>query len=557
MSKVNKELSHMILKHDDDSSVEVPVSDWSSMINEGPGENPKYALYAKGLYRPDSGEICAKHIAMSASSILIHPYYHYPAIPDPGIKAAILEPEEKVTYTDDGQAKYLAACKDMNQYVVETFYKGLLKDKIDLKYYCVDPYGVKAMAMALRNNRNVTCIDFTDNFLNDDACFHLGEMLVTNLVMRELNLTGCRIGASGVKRLMANLPTNRSLRYLNLSKNRLGDEGVKYILDGFIRGLELPRLILRYNDLTGVAANYLNEALETYDQFTQLDLSWNKFSLIPYNTFHMLLQLSNCDNLEDLNLSWNALSGPRIGSAIKAVMSARKLKKLDISNNRFADDAIDDIADGMWTAKKLITLDVSYNPMSVNDALKFIGKMKFGKVKVQNLLMENVIVDSNFLQQLRHVKKIKKKVIVTHGDVVESTKPRDPDMREIVLNRADFLTKKQKKVQTDIALLAQQLVKDSRTKMNSKAFLEVVEASGLPLNDDLVNEIINAFPGPKSGKGRSIDVSLLVDFAKRKWPDRKLPPTPPPEIVEPVVEPEPEPPPPPKGKAAKGGKKKK
>ncbi|KPJ04997.1 Uncharacterized protein C14orf166B [Papilio xuthus] len=555
MTQDTTEVTHLILKHDDDSSVEVPVSEWSSMINEGPGENPKYALYAAGLYRPGSGEICAKHIAMSASSVLIHPYYHYPAIPDPGIKEAILEPEEKVIYTDDGQAKYLAACKDMNQYVVETFYKGLLEEKIDLKYYCVDPYGVKAMAMALRNNKNVTSIDFTDNFLNDDACFHLGEMLVTNLVMRELNLTGCRIGASGVKRLMANLPTNRSLRCLNLSRNKLGDEGAKYILDGFVRGLELPRLILRYNDLTGEAANYLTEALETYDRFTLLDLSWNKLSLIPYGTFHLLLQLSNCENLEDLNLSWNALSGPRIGSAIKAVMSAGKLKKLDISNNRFSEDAVDDIADGMWFAKKMQTLDLSYNPMTVNDALKIIGKMKFGRVKVQNLLMENIIVDSNFMQQLRHIKKIKKKVIITHGDVIDTSKPPDPDLREIVLNRADFLTKKQKKVQTDIALFAQQLVKESRTKMNAKAFAEAVEASGLPLNDDLVNEIINAFPGPKSGKGRTIDVNHLVDFAKRKWPDRKLPPTPPPEIVEPVVEPEPEPVP--KGKAAKGGKKKK
>ncbi|KPJ19097.1 Uncharacterized protein C14orf166B [Papilio machaon] len=555
MTQETTEVTHLILKHDDDSSVEVPISDWSSMINEGPGENPKYALYAAGLYRPGSGEICAKHIAMSASSVLIHPYYHYPAIPDPGIKAAILEPEEKVIYTDDGQAKYLAACKDMNQCVVETFYKGLLEEKIDLKYYCVDPYGVKAMAIALQNNRNVTSIDFTDNFLNDDACFHLGEMLVTNVVMRELNLTGCRIGASGVKRLMANLPTNRSLRCLNLSKNKIGDEGAKYILDGFVRGLELPRLILRYNDLTGEGANYLTEALETYDRFTHLDLSWNKLSLIPYGTFHLLLQLSNCENLEDLNLSWNALCGPRIGSGIKAVMSAGKLKKLDISNNRFSDDAIDDIADGMWFAKKMVTLDVSYNPMSVNDALKIIGKMKFGRVKVQNLLMENIIVNSNFLQQLHHIKKIKKKVIITHGDVTESSKPSDPDMREIVLNRADFLTKKQKKVQADIALFAQQLVKEGRTKMNAKAFVEAVEASGLPLNDDLVNEIINAFPGPKSGKGKTIDVNHLVDFAKRKWPDRKLPPTPPPEIVEPVVEPEPEPEP--KGKAAKGGKKKK
>ncbi|XP_068629606.1 leucine-rich repeat-containing protein 74A-like [Battus philenor] len=543
MTPEESESTLIIFEHEDEeSSIDVPMSEWSSLINESPKENKKYALQAAGLYEPGSGEICAKYISMSASSVLRHPYYHYPAILDPGIEEAILEPEEKIQYPNDGQALYLAVCDEMNQCPVKTFYNMLLDKSINLKYYGVNPNGVRAMAIALQHNRTVTSLDFTDNFLNDDACFHLSQMLITNSVLQELNLTGCLIGISGVKRLMSSLPLNRSLQCLNLSNNKLGNEGMKYVSESIIHGLEVPRLILRNNEITGEAANFFTEALETFNKFTHLDFSWNKLFMYPQGIFHMLFELSESRHLEELSLAWNSLFGARTGIAIKSVMKTPKLSKLDLSNNRLFDEAITHIADGMHKAKNLVTLDLSYNPMSAEDAVNVIVKMKLPRVKIRNLLMENVTVNKKFLHNLDQLRKLKSGVVVNHGDIIGGFVLSEPDMRDIVLNRADFLTKKQKKRRIDIALLAMELLKYNHDIMLSKTFATAIVESGAPLNDELVNEIINTFAGPKTGKGKTIDLNQLVDFIKIKWPERKLPPTPPPEPEpEPIPIPEPEP----------------
>ena len=61
-------------------------------IEPEPEDGPKMKLFKEGLYSPGSGEICAKYIAMSDSSVFRHPYFDYPAIIDPGIEKALLLP---------------------------------------------------------------------------------------------------------------------------------------------------------------------------------------------------------------------------------------------------------------------------------------------------------------------------------------------------------------------------------------------------------------------------------------------------------------------------------
>ncbi|KOB77589.1 Uncharacterized protein OBRU01_02357 [Operophtera brumata] len=215
--KEQKEM-HIILELEEQSSGEgPPMSDWSSLIEEAPEGNMKKYLYSQGLYTPGSGQLCTKCITQSDSDIFRHPYYNYPAVNDPGIKAAILSPELPVIHGDDGQTLYLSLCKEMNSCPVRLFYKNLRTDDINLSYYGVNPQGVRSMAMALQYNRFVKRFNLTDNHLNDDACFHLGQMLKYNVTLQELNLTGCRIGATGILRLGESLHENKSLNLLNLA----------------------------------------------------------------------------------------------------------------------------------------------------------------------------------------------------------------------------------------------------------------------------------------------------------------------------------------------------
>ncbi|CAH2210742.1 jg18545 [Pararge aegeria aegeria] len=536
----------------EESSEEPPIDEWSSLVMELPEENPKRLLYKEGLYSPGSPEICTKYISMSASSVLRHPYYNYPAVLDPGIKEALLKPEAKVTYPDDGQALYLATCRDMKQCPVMKFYRELLTEKIDLRYYCVQPFGVRAMCMALSYNRNVNSFDLTDNFLIDDACFHLGEMLISNSTLKKMILSGCKVGPKGVKLLFAGLPLNRGLRTLNLNKNAIGDLGVEHFASTIIRGIDVQEVYLSYNNIGGKAANILAEAFETYNKLTILDLSWNNLCAPIVGTVNLLNRLSESKILQELYLSWNSLAGARIGTAIKSVLKIPSLRTLDLSNNKLSGDGVQNFISNMVKPKKMVTLNLSFNPLTQEDSLKVLQKMKLNTVKIRNLFMDGVLVDGAFLVLLDQLKgmKAKQNCVITYGGITGGYQVQGPDARDLVLDRIEFLTMKSKKKKVDFALVILQMQKDNINIMNAKSFEDAIIASEAPLDSDLISEMVNAFPGPKNPKFKNISIDLFADFIRRKWPDRKLPPTPPPE-------PEPEPPLPKSQKIQMKGKGKK
>ncbi|XP_026757764.2 leucine-rich repeat-containing protein 74B-like [Galleria mellonella] len=541
----------MILDTKSESSVEPPIEEWPSLVISIPEENNKRAMYKTDLYSPGSGEICTKYISMSDSSIFRHPYYNYPAVLDPGIENALFAVDEKKIYPDDGQELYVAVCKDMNQHCVKIFQKGLLEEVIDLKYYCVNSAGVRPMAIALQHNKYVKILNVTDNFLNEDACYHLGEMLTTNCCLCELILSGCRIGPAGARRLFAGLAVNRALKILDLSRNQLGDTAMEYIANAIVLGLDVKKIYLSYNNISGKGVGVLAEAFQTHNKFTHLDLSWNNL-FSPLGVYNFLSSLSENKFLQELNLTWNSMSGPRLGTAIKNCMVAPNLRHLNLSNNKLSGEAITNLIGNMSKAKKLVTLDLSYNPMTPDDALLVLTKMKSPAVKLQTLLMNNVFVNSNFLDLLQQLKEMKSKrnTVVTYGGSINYFKPQGVNIRELVLNRAEYLAKKSRKHPVDIALVALQLLKDKYVIMSAKDFSTAISKSGAPLDDDLIDEIVNAFAGPKLAKSKTIDIRLLADYVKRKWPERQLPPSP-------LPEPEPEPIPKPVKnlKAGKGGKK--
>lgn len=535
----------------EESSEEPPMDEWSSLVMELPEENRKRILYEEGLYDPGSGEICTKYASMSASSVLRHPYFNYPGVLDPGIKEALLTPEKKIEYPDDGQALYLATCKEMKQCPVMKFHRELLTDQIDLKYYCVQPFGVRAMAMALSYNQNVTTFDLTDNFLNDDACFHLGEMLKSNSTLRELILSGCKVGPKGVKLLFAGLQLNTDLRALNLNKNAIGDIGVEHLASAILRGIHVKEIYLSYNNISGKSANILAESLETHNKLTILDLSWNNLYAPLVGTVNLLNRLAESKVLQELYLSWNSLASSRIGTAIKSIFKVPSLRVLDLSNNMLSGEGVQNFIGLMAKPKKMETLNLSYNPLTREDALKVLQKMKLNTVKIKNLLLDGVLVDGAFLMLLDQIKGMKSKLntVITYGGVSGDFKAHGPDPRDLILNRVEFLTMKGKKRKVDVALVILQMEKDNINIMNSKAFEDALTATGAPLDSDLINEMVDAFPGPKSAKFKNININLVADFIRRKWPDRKLPATPPPE-------PELEPLPPEPSKPPKKGKQK-
>ncbi|CAH2107660.1 unnamed protein product [Euphydryas editha] len=507
------------------SSSEDLTEDWMSLPSSG---NTKMTLYKQGLYDPGSGEICTKYIPMSDSTVIRHPYYAYPGIKDPGIKEALLEPEPIKMYSLDGQELYLDLCEEMKVIPVRSFLRGLLGEVIDLKYYGINPNGVRAMTIALTNNSYVRRLDLSSNFLNDDACYHLGQMLGENVILQELILSGCRIQAEGVKRLVIFF-ASRSIEELDLSRNNIGDSGFEYLAHQLVKGAVIKKLNLSYNDLSSTAATSFATAIEGNNKTTHLDLSWNKMSSLK-DVNELLGRLGESKVLVELNMSWNSLKISRI---LRRLLAVQTLRILDLSNNRLGKLAATIIASNLESAKSLHTLDLSFNPLTAEGAFTIVNKLRNKEIKLRNLLMDNIEVNKEFVKEYKEVLELsyRKKCKITHGEVKHDYTLSVPDIREIILKRMDFLTAHGfKKSQLDIALYFLQKKKIC-DNVQPREILRDMKIAGTPLDEDLVLGLTDIFPGPKLDKGgKTLDLSGVVEMIHRLWPDKKLPPTPEPEL---------------------------
>ncbi|KAM3963002.1 uncharacterized protein ACR2FA_002764 [Aphomia sociella] len=538
-----------VVVQDVSSGEEPPMNEWSSLVLESPEENRKRVLAAQGLYSPGSGEICSKYISMSDSDVPKHVYYNYPAVLDPGIFEAITKPDKHMVYDDDGQELYRALCLDMDISPIRMFQKNLLSQEINLSYYGVTSAGVRAMTMALQYNKYVQRLNLTDNFLNDDACYHLGCLLTTNSTLKALILSGCRIGPSGVLRLIDTLTINRSLTTLDISRNCLTEEGGLHFAEQLALGTTVLRINLSNNQLGKQTAIAFADALEFRNKLTHFDLSWNNFFHAP-STVKMLDALSRSEVMQELNLAWNAMEGEKVAGAISSLFYIPTLKILDLSNNRFQGEAVALIIDTLVKAKKLVTFDLSSNPLSPEDAVLVLRKMLKPRVKLENLLLENICVNKEFIVCLDRVKRMKsrKNFTIKYGKVLKNWTIRGQDAREI-LNRAHYLGMIDKKRRIDVALFFLRITKQNPKPISVKDMIDIVDSEGVPMDDDLIAELANVFPGPKSTKAKFINLVKICEFINRLWPNKVLPPTPP---SEPEPEPIPEPP-----KAKEKGKKRK
>ncbi|XP_061378004.1 leucine-rich repeat-containing protein 74B-like [Danaus plexippus] len=528
MSSSSEESEEMPVKklysrdNDDLSSSEPPMEEWSSLMSIVPMKSHKMTLYEQGLFKPGSDEICTKYIPLSASSVIRHPYYAYPGIKDPGIKEALLDPEPRKVYPLDGQELYLDLCEEMKVMPVRSFVRGLLEETIDLRYYGVNPVGVRAMSMALNCNQYVRRLDLTSNFLSEDACYHLGQMLRENVALQELVFCECRLQVESLRKLVVNL-YSRSLELLDLSRNDFGDDGFKHLAYQLSRGAIMRKLNLSYNGLTSASASLFASAIEGNNCITHLDLSWNKMSRCSQA---LLKQLSCSKVLIELNMSWNAVKISRI---LRKLLTVPTLRILDLSNNRISRQGVTAIVNNLQSAVSLHTLDLSYNPITSRDALLLLSKLQIKSIRLVNLIMDNIEVNRDFVKERARILSLKyrRNCKITYGPVRHNYVLSTPDLREILLKRFDFLTSRgSKRHQLDIGLYFLEK-KQLENFIQPRQVMRDMKIAGIAVDNELIDGVADMFPGPKLEKGgKTMDLVGITEIVMRLWPEKKLPPKP-------------------------------
>lgn len=513
---------------DTSSSEEPPMEEWSSLIMSNqctfPYYKPKKILEDQDSYSPGSGEICAKYMAQSDSSVLRHPYYNYPGIHDPGIEHSLFDPPpQPPPYPNDGVKLYKDLCEEHNICLTRCFSNNLCNSEIDLSYYGLTYANVRCMAIALEKNRHVECFNLTDNYLNIDACYHLGKMIKVNKTLKVLILDGCRIREEGLQQLCNEIHCNKSLKTLSLAKNDLCDSGGERFANIIKEGINFNRLNLNYNRLGMKTTNAFQEALLLQNKFIYLDLSWNTFVDIESTANFLYTLALTSKYLVDLNLSRTGLENKDIAEAIAEVTLIPTLKVLDLSNNSFKDDCAT-ILVSKAKYSTLQTFDLSSNLFTPTGACNILKPLLQSTVKLQNLYLDNICVNRNFIRILRKVNEMKcrSNFVITYDKVLHDWVAVGKDPRELILRRGEYMgrMKKQKK---DVPMFLFSLghVTD---KLRAKELVVMMKDQKIPVNDDWVSGLIAAFPGPLIENKPTVNTVLMLEFMRRLWPELKLPP---------------------------------
>ncbi|XP_072891350.1 NACHT, LRR and PYD domains-containing protein 12-like [Hemitrygon akajei] len=283
--------------------------------------------------------------------------------------------------------------------------------------------GVKPVSAALRNTEcKIQKLRLDNVGLTDSGAEDLVSALSTNSSLTELNLSGNKLGDSGVKLvsvalrnpeckiqklwlwgvgltdsgvedLVSALSTKPSVTHLNMGENKLRDSGMKWV-SATLRNAECKIQKLELSDvgLTDSGAEDLVSALSTNPSLTELNLSGNKLGdsgvklvsaalrnpeckiqklrlrkvgLTDSGAEDLVSALSTNPSLTELNLSHNELGD----SGVKLVSAALrnpecKIQKLRLVNVGLTDSGAEDLVSTLSTHPSLTGLDLGSNSLT-------------------------------------------------------------------------------------------------------------------------------------------------------------------------------------------------
>ncbi|XP_067916196.1 NACHT, LRR and PYD domains-containing protein 3-like isoform X1 [Heterodontus francisci] len=230
--------------------------------------------------------------------------------------------------------------------------------------------GVKLLSAALRNpDCKIQRLGLEENILTACCARDLASTLCTNRSLIDLNLSGNKLGYSGVmllsvalgnpdckiqklqlgdigltvsctEDLISVLSTNQSLTELNLSGNKLGDLGMKQLSVALSNpDCKIQELKLSGVGLTSYCAEDLVSNLSVNRSLTVLDLGYNKLGDSGVKLLSTALRNLDC-KIQKLRLCDNGLSASSTKDLTSALSTNWSLTELDLGHNKLKDAGV-------------------------------------------------------------------------------------------------------------------------------------------------------------------------------------------------------------------------
>ena len=214
-------------------------------------------------------------------------------------------------------------------------------------------YQIGILAFSLEGRNSIKRLDISWNKVTNNGVEAIGNCLLNNDTLLELNMSGCKISGKDILKIMN---ASKTLQVLNVSHNNINDHEANLI--GACTITSLQKLNISHNNITGQGAVFIAQVISK-KSLQELDISFNNIQ--DDGSIAIGEHLKFNKTLRHLNLSCNKITDTGTISIAEALYVGTALCELNMSGNRITYEGVVSLVFHVQVNITLKTLWITHN----------------------------------------------------------------------------------------------------------------------------------------------------------------------------------------------------
>ncbi|XP_050410652.1 leucine-rich repeat-containing protein 74A isoform X1 [Patella vulgata] len=327
------------------------------------------------------------------------------------------------TYDHSGKTAYIEACKLVGVIPVSYFLRHMQDNKVNLSHHGLGANGMKAIAMSLVSNTEITELNLADNWLGFTGGMAVCQMLKENCFISHLDLSDNKLNYQCAQSLCEILLQNDTLRHVILTGNDFDDKSAVHFANTIMLTKTLEYLNLSKNNFCETAGVVFGPAISENSCIKELDLSWNHIR--RRGAVSVAQGVKTNVFMKKINLSWNGFGVEGAFAVGDALKGNSVLEDLDISNNRINTEGAVIIGKGLAVNETLKVLKIGKNPMQSAGCWGICAAiLKNPNCILETLDFSDILVNQDFNEIFKKVQEQFPELKMRHGGMEPPLNPK-------------------------------------------------------------------------------------------------------------------------------------